>query len=139
MMANLSLDLARNLQQAGLFRLKAMLSWMQEEAPKEECLWVAQAYVQRNISMMLGDAGLAQESYDEIEVLENIWLEHPDHEQIAEELGRACAGGMVTALTLDDKDKGLQYFSRLDELLFKFPESEKIKTAFQVSKKQYER
>ncbi len=138
MMVNLSLDLARNLQQAGLYRLKAMLSWMLEEAPKDESILIAQGYVLRNLSMMLGDMGHFEASYQAIEDLEGMWLDHEDCLPLAEELARACAGGLVTALSVDDKDKGLQYFARLDELLFKFPGSEKIKTAFNLSKKQYE-
>ncbi len=138
MMVNLSLDLARNLQQAGLYRLKAMLSWMQEEAPQDESILIAQGYVLRNLSMMLGDTGRIEASFEAIETLEGMWLDHEDNVSLAEELARACAGGLVTALSVEDKDKGPQYFARLDELLFKFPESEKIKTAFLISQKQNE-
>jgi hypothetical protein len=139
MMANLSLDLARNLQQAGLYRLRAMLSWMQEEMPQEESLLIAQAYIQRNLVMMLGDIGRVEASYDEIELLQTLWQDHEDHLQIAEELARACAGGMVTALSVDDKERILQFYRLLDELMFKFPTSEKIKATFHAAQKQYER
>ena len=86
MMANLSLDLAKNLQKVALYRLKTMLEWMQDEATDSEYILVARAYVQRNLSTLLGELGEALACYTEIEVLAVLYETHPEQPAIAEEM-----------------------------------------------------
>lgn len=143
MMANLSLDLARHLQQAGLYRIKAMLGWMAEEVPDESSekavIKIAQSYIQRNLSVTLGELGQSMASFNEIEVLEELWQESEANVAIAEELSRGYAGGMVTAQCVGEKEKAKYYFQRLEVLQAAFPASDKIRGAYQISLKQYER